>query len=107
MAGIIETYLEPSPAGKRKRGDKEMAEQIGARTAMVSSGELGLRCWLPKRFIPESRCDRVWRCKYPEKATCQAVHSEIAYLNQEKKRLAAVSINIDRRVEELAAMLEN
>jgi len=81
-------------------------KRIGKNIAIVSFKELGTNCMLPKRFIPGERCDRVWLCNYPEKKTCQAVHVEIAYLKQEKKRLVAVSINLDNRVEELAAMLE-
>ena len=82
-------------------------KRLGKNIAIVSSKELGTNCMLPKRFIPGERCNRLWLCNYPEKKTCQAVHAEIAHLNQEKKRLVAVSINLDKRIEELAAMLEN
>lgn len=55
-----------------------MTKQLGDRTAIVSSKELGTNCWLPRRFIENSdRCDRVWTCSYPEKQTCQAVKAEI------------------------------
>lgn len=82
-------------------------KRLGKNIAIVSSKELGTNCWLPKRFLKGERCDWVWLCKYPERKTCQAVPAEIAHLNQEKERLAAVSINLDKRLEKLAAMLEN
>lgn len=75
-------------------------------TAIISSKELGTNCWLPKRFIKGGRCDRVYLCNYPEKKNCQAVHSEIAYIEGEKNRLIVVNKTLDMRIQELAAMLE-
>lgn len=84
-----------------------MVEQLGPRTAIVRSKELGTNCWLAKRFVKEgSRCDRVFTCKYPERKTCQAVHAEIAHLKQEQVRLINQSIQIDHTVEMLAEMLK-
>ncbi len=84
-----------------------MLKQLSENTAIVSSKELGTKCWLPNRFIQNgSRCDRVYLCNYPEKKTCQAVHAEIAYLEHEKNRLIVVSMNLDMRIQELAALLE-
>lgn len=83
-----------------------MARKIGDRTAIVSSKELGTNCWLARRFIEGTRCDRLYVCKYPERKTCQAVHAEIAHLKQEQVRLMNQSIQIDRNIEILAAMLE-
>lgn len=57
------------------------------KTAVVSSKELGTNCWLPKRFIEGSRCCRVMECNYPEKATCKAVDTEIAYLHQRRREV--------------------
>ncbi len=83
-----------------------MVKQLGERTAVVSSKELGTNCWLAKRFVKDGgRCCRVWTCNYPEKKTCQAVQREIDYLRQEQQRLAQVSSNIDTKIEELAEML--
>ncbi len=48
----------------------------------VSSGELGTNCWLPRRFLKGERCERVMRCTYPEKATCQAVEVEVEFLSR-------------------------
>jgi len=55
------------------------------KTAIVSSKELGTNCWLPRRFIEGTRCERVVECTYPEKKTCKAVDAEIAYLHQERR----------------------
>jgi hypothetical protein len=55
---------------------------IQTRT-IVSSKDLGANCWLSRRFIKRSRCDRVLTCKYPEKVDCQAVLAEIDFLSEE------------------------
>ena len=34
-------------------------------------------CWAAERFCFGGTCDRVKRCKYPEKKTCEAVRTEI------------------------------
>lgn len=41
--------------------------------------ELGIKCWLPNRFIGLRRCDRWGVCNYPEKKSCKARIAEIAY----------------------------
>lgn len=84
-----------------------MVKQISENTAVVSSKELGSNCWLAKRFVQNgSRCDRIYCCRYPERKTCQAVNKEIDHLLHEKNRLLVVSMNIDMRIQELAAILE-
>lgn len=83
-----------------------VVKQLSENTAIVSSKELGTRCWLPKRFIKGERCDRVYLCNYPEKKTCQAVKAEIIYLMLEQTRLVNTYKNIDIRIAELTAMLE-
>ncbi len=62
-----------------------MVKKIGAKTAIVSSKELGTNCWLAGRFIEGTRCERVMECTYPEKKTCKAVDAEIAYLRQQRR----------------------
>lgn len=54
---------------------------------IVKSSELGTNCWLPARFCDGVRCDRVYRCTYPEKSTCKAVDAELEY---EQKHAAEV-----------------
>jgi len=66
--------------------------------AIVSSKELGTRCWLACRFIDGKRCPRVMRCKYPEKKTCRAVITELNYLRNESKRLVS---DIDNKIDRL------
>ena len=67
-----------------------MVKQLGNRTAIVSSKELGTNCWTARRFVKGgSRCDRVMRCNYPEKKTCEAVKVELAYLREHSKQLIA------------------
>ena len=56
-------------------------ERDTAKHAVVSSKELGTRCWLPARFVDGVRCPRVMQCTYPEKKTCKAVTAEILHLN--------------------------
>ncbi len=57
---------------------------------IVSSKELG-NCWSAIRFCG-GRCDKVFTCKYPEKATCLAVPSEKAHIEEKyKQRLADVN----------------
>lgn len=62
-----------------------MVKHIGDNVAIVSAKELGTNCWLTRRFIEGTRCERVMRCTYPEKKTCKAVDAEIAYLRQERR----------------------
>lgn len=64
-----------------------MAEKLGPKTAVVSSKELGTRCWLTARFIEGKRCTRVMGCQYPEKKTCKAVDAEIAYLHRHRREV--------------------
>ncbi len=64
-----------------------MENQPRPKTAIVSSKELGTNCWLPKRFVPGGRCDRVFRCTYPEKKTCVAVKTELDYLRVHSRQL--------------------
>jgi len=56
-------------------------ERDTVKHAVVSSEELGTRCWLPARFVEGVRCKRVMRCTYPEKRTCKAVTAELLHLN--------------------------
>lgn len=38
------------------------------KVVVVKRSELGTNCWKPLRFFERCwRCDRYWRCKYPEK----------------------------------------
>jgi len=64
-------------------------KQLSENTAIVTAQELGVYCWLAKRFIKGSRCCRVFECKYPEKKTCRAVDAELEYLHQEMERQVA------------------
>ena len=54
----------------------------GPGTAIVSSHELGIYCWLARRFIKRQRCERVLICDYPCKGKCKAVDAEIEYLSK-------------------------
>jgi len=40
-------------------------------TRILSSKKLGVNCWLAVRLLG-GKCDRVKRCKYPEKKRCKA-----------------------------------
>lgn len=71
--------------------------------AVVSSKELGTRCWLARRFIEGQRCPRVMRCKYPEKKTCKAVDAEIAHLHQRRR---AISQQTHAKISKLIAERE-
>lgn len=53
------------------------------KVTTVKFSELGTNCWLPRRFIQGERCQRVFDCHYPEKRTCKAVDTELAYLKQQ------------------------
>ena len=46
---------------------------------IVSSSELGKKCWSASRFLEEQRCPRWNFCTYPEKATCRTRVAEIKY----------------------------
>lgn len=64
-----------------------MEKQSGPKTAVVSLKELGTNCWLAMRFVKGARCDRVFRCTYPEKKTCEAVKTELTYLKEHSRQL--------------------
>lgn len=84
-----------------------MVRQLGPGCAVVTSAELGTNCWAPCRFIQkDGRCPRVWTCSYPEKQSCEAVNAEIESIKEQKKRLEQVDANLDKRIEELNAMLK-
>lgn len=53
------------------------------RFAIVKSSELGVSCWLPRRFIQGGRCERVHACNYPEKKRCKAVQAEVDFLSRQ------------------------
>ncbi len=60
-----------------------MVRQLGPGAAEVTSQELGTNCWHPRRFVEAgSRCEYVYRCRYPEKRKCKAVLGEIDFLGQ-------------------------
>lgn len=73
--------------------------------AVVSSKELGAKCWDPARFVEGTRCRRVMSCTYPEKKTCKAVTAELIHLNSEvvecQKRAADKIAELIKSVEEL------
>ena len=48
-----------------------------------------------------SRCGLVYNCKYPEKKTCQAVHTEIAFLLKLQEKLVTTISHIDNSIETL------
>lgn len=56
------------------------------KKAVVSSAGLG-SCWSPSRFT-EGECDRLHRCKYPEKATCKAYKDEIITIRVPRRTTA-------------------
>ena len=62
-----------------------MVKKLGPRAASVTIEELGVNCWLPRRFIEGERCCRVMDCTYPEKKTCRAVDAEIDWLLKEQE----------------------
>jgi hypothetical protein len=70
--------------------------------AVVSSKDLGTYCWLPRRFIKRTRCDRVLTCKYPEKKTCQAVLAEIDFLSEE---ISNVQERSKQKVQEIGQLI--
>jgi len=67
------------------------------KVSAVKASELGNNCWLPVRFCG-GRCQRVMKCEYPEKKSCKAVISEIAYL-QEKAR--ADKAKVQKKIQQL------
>ena len=70
--------------------------------AIVSTKELGHLCWLPNRFLKGGgRCERVFSCAYPEKASCQAVHAEIVELEHKAERYSHNIIQIGRTIRDL------
>lgn len=68
------------------------------RYKIVKANELGTNCWLNARFIQGGRCPRVIRCKYPQKKTCKAVDTEIAY---QKERLRKIAEQVKRKIFQL------
>lgn len=70
----------------------------------VSSKELGTNCWLPKRFLKGSCCDRVWTCSYPEKKHCMAVQAEIDALWDKSERISILMFNILKAIGDLENM---
>ena len=86
---------------------KTLVHHTSPRTAIVSSKELGINCWAPKRFVEEgSRCERLYLCDYPEKKNCQAIHAEITYLKNRQRELMKQSGDIDTEIEEVIKMLK-
>ena len=83
-----------------------MVKKLGDRVVSVTANELGPNCWLTKRFIQGERCERLYRCHYPERKTCQAVHTEVAYLKEHQRQLIKQSGDIDVKVEEVIKMLK-
>lgn len=65
------------------------------------ANQIGTNCWSPKRFCG-GRCDRVFRCNYPDKKTCKAVASEVAYIEQNSAtRIAKIEQVAKRAIEQL------
>lgn len=62
-----------------------MVKTLGPRAVSVSIQELGMNCWLPRRFIEGKRCCRVMWCKHPKRDTCKAVDAEIAWLHEQRR----------------------
>lgn len=81
-------------------------KKIGDRTAIVTLKELGTNCWLTRRFIRGTRCERLDLCKYPERKTCQAAYAEIDHLKNTKERHRQCIVNIENRIFDIAAGLE-
>jgi len=77
-----------------------VAKKKGGKSAIVTLKEMGFNCWLPKRFIEGSRCDRVMECTYPEKKTCKAVNAEIAYIRQTR---AEAEVRFHAKINKLLA----
>ena len=62
------------------------------RHIVVTVSELGVDCWSPTRFLG-GHCERMDRCKYGCKSTCEA-HQDKRTITRTKTRLHA-----DGRVE--------
>lgn len=75
-----------------------MVKKLDHGAVSVTIQELGTRCWLPKRFVEGGRCDKVFRCDYPEKKTCKAVDAEIKHLS---KRLEDATEGLQAKIEQL------
>lgn len=71
---------------------------MSTRGAVIKSSELGTRCWLNARIIEGVRCGGIMRCRYPEKKTCKAVDTEIAY---QKERLRKIAEQVKAKVFQL------
>jgi hypothetical protein len=69
----------------------------------IKSSELGANCWLPARFLDNTRCQRIEQCNYPEKINCKAVDAEIAYI---KEHTAQVIQDAQNRLDKQLANLE-
>lgn len=59
--------------------------------------ELGRNCW-QQCGNGRTRCKRVFKCHYPEKKTCMAVHAEIEYL---KARVEREQQSTNKQIKEL------
>lgn len=67
------------------------------KTIVIKSTELGVNCWLPCRFLEDSRCDRVLYCKYPEKNKCKAVQTETNYVKESTKEIIQTAKELERK----------
>ncbi len=94
----------------QRKEDKErkenMVKQIAKNAVIVTRKELGVNCWVCRRFLVASRCPSVFTCKYPERKNCRAVIAEIADLGRIKIRYLQSIQNIDNRIRELAISLQ-
>ncbi len=69
---------------------------------IVKASDLGIRCWLPARFIEGVRCHRIDRCTYAEKKACEAVKAEIKYLETRRdQQQKEITEQIEKLKEEL------
>uniref|UniRef100_A0A6M3X569 Uncharacterized protein n=1 Tax=viral metagenome TaxID=1070528 RepID=A0A6M3X569_9ZZZZ len=84
-----------------------MVIKLGNNAASVTIKELGVNCWHPRRFVTQgSRCDRLYRCKYPELRKCQAIHAEIAYYQERQRQMMKLSGEMDTEIEKLTKMIQ-
>ena len=68
------------------------------KIAIVNSRELDTNCWFMARFAEGIRCKQAYSCKYPERATCKAIETEIAYL---EGRLSTLVVEYARKIDRL------
>ena len=76
-------------------------------TTVITRRQLGHNCWLVRRFIRGSRCERVLVCQYPEKKTCRAILAEVDYLSTELDDIHERSKQKIREIAELISLLLN